>query len=96
VPGIGGQRVAMIRSGWDAQKEIKNLMLYPQSHDVSASHAARIYKVYGKESINTVNENPYRLADDIWGIGFKTADLRSAANKVAGTVKIYTQISGSH
>lgn len=74
VPGIGGRRVAMIRSGWEAQKEIKNLMLFLQSHDVSTAHAARIYKAYGKDSISTVNENPYRLADDIWGIGFKTAD----------------------
>ena len=74
VPGIGDRRVAMIRSGWEAQKEIKNVMLFLQSHDVSTSHAARIYKAYGKDSISVVNENPYRLADDIWGIGFKTAD----------------------
>lgn len=74
VPGIGERRVFMIRSGWEAQKEIKNLMLFLQSHDVSTAHAARIYKAYGKESVNVVTENPYRLADDIWGIGFRTAD----------------------
>lgn len=74
VPGIGERRVALICSGWEAQKEIKNVMLFLQSHDVSTSHAARIYKAYGKDSISIVNENPYRLADDIWGIGFKTAD----------------------
>ena len=74
VPGIGERRVGMIRAGWEAQKEIKNLMLFLQSHDVPTSHAAKIYKAYGKDSIIVVNENPYRLADDIWGIGFKTAD----------------------
>lgn len=74
VPGIGGRRVEMIRMAWEAQKEIKNLMLFLQSHDVSTAHAARIYKAYGKDGIKVVTDNPYRLADDIWGIGFKTAD----------------------
>ena len=74
VPGIGDRRVTLIASGWVAQKEIKNLMLFLQSHDVSTAHAARIYKAYGNNSISVMNENPYRLADDIWGIGFKTAD----------------------
>ena len=49
-------------------------MLFLQSNEVSTSHATKIYKTYGKESISIVKENPYRLADDIWGIGFKTAD----------------------
>ena len=74
VPGIGSRRVALIRDGWEKQKEIKNVMLFLQSHDVSTAHAARIYKAYGKASIQTVQDNPYKLADDIWGIGFKTAD----------------------
>jgi len=74
VPGIGNRRVAMIRDGWEKQKEIKNVMLFLQSHDVSTAHAARIYKAYGKDSIQTIQGNPYKLADDIWGIGFKTAD----------------------
>jgi len=74
VPGIGSRRVALIRDGWEKQKEIKNVMLFLQSNDVSTAHAARIYKTYGKDSIQTIQENPYRLADDIWGIGFKTAD----------------------
>lgn len=74
VPGIGARRIAMIQKGWETQKEIKNVMIFLQSHDVSTAHAARIYKAYGKDSISIVNENPYRLADDIWGIGFKTAD----------------------
>lgn len=74
VPGIGNRRVTLIRDGWEKQKEIKNVMLLLQSHDVSTAHAARIYKAYGKDSIQTIQDNPYRLADDIWGIGFKTAD----------------------
>ena len=74
VSGIGETRVRRIREGWEAQKEIKNIMLFLQSHDVSTAHATKIYKTYGANSIQVVKENPYRLADDIWGIGFKTAD----------------------
>ncbi|MCD8371527.1 MAG: ATP-dependent RecD-like DNA helicase [Clostridiales bacterium] len=74
VEGIGQKRVERIKKGWQEQKEIKNIMLFLQSHDVSTAHAARIYKTYGNDSIKIVEENPYRLADDIWGIGFKTAD----------------------
>ncbi len=74
VAGIGRLRVERIKSSWQEQKEVKNIMLFLQSHDVSTSHATKIYKTYGNESIQIVQENPYRLADDIWGIGFKTAD----------------------
>jgi exodeoxyribonuclease V alpha subunit len=74
VPGIGKTRVERIKESWQEQKEIKNIMLFLQSHDVSTAHATRIYKTYGNDSIQVVQENPYRLADDIWGIGFKTAD----------------------
>ena len=74
VPGIGRTRVEKIRKSWAEQKEIKNIMLFLQGHDVSTAHATKIYKQYGAESIDVVRENPYRLADDIWGIGFKTAD----------------------
>ena len=74
VEGIGKVRVERIRKSWDEQKEIRNIMLFLQSHNVSTSHATKIYKTYGNESISVVEENPYRLADDIWGIGFKTAD----------------------
>ena len=74
VPGIGRTRVEKIKKSWAEQKEIKNIMLFLQEHDVSTAHATKIYKHYGAESIDVVRENPYRLADDIWGIGFKTAD----------------------
>lgn len=74
IPGIGRKRVKMIQQAWDAQREIKNVMLFLQSHDVSTAHAAKIYKTYENDAIPVVTENPYRLADDIYGIGFVTAD----------------------
>lgn len=74
VEGIGRVRVERIKNSWQEQKEIKNIMLFLQGHEVSTSHATKIFKTYGRESIAVVKENPYRLADDIWGIGFKTAD----------------------
>ena len=78
VPGIGKKRVEKIRESWEKQKDIKNVMLFLQGHGVSTAYAAKIYRQYGKESIDLVKENPYRLADDIWGIGFKTADSIAA------------------
>lgn len=78
VEGIGKVRVERIKTSWQEQKEIKNIMLFLQGHEVSTSHATKIFKAYGSESISIVKENPYRLADDIWGIGFKTADSIAA------------------
>jgi len=74
VEGIGEKRVAMIQKAWDEQREIRNVMLFLQSKGVSATYAVKIYKTYGDKAIATVEANPYRLAQDIWGIGFKTAD----------------------
>ncbi len=74
VEGIGKKRVKMIQQAWEEQREIKNVMLFLQSHNVSTSHATKIYKTYQNESIPIVTSNPYRLADDIYGIGFVTAD----------------------
>lgn len=74
VHGIGPKRIAKISESWERQKDIKNVMLFLQGHGVSTAFAAKIYREYGKESVSKVQENPYRLADDIWGIGFKTAD----------------------
>ena len=70
VEGIGEKRIRKIAESWEKQKEIKNVMLFLQDHGVSTSFAAKIYKQYGNESVNKVRENPFRLADDIWGIGF--------------------------
>lgn len=75
VEGIGKVRVNRIKKSWSEQKEIKNIMIFLQGYEVSTAHATKIFKTYGSESIRTVKENPYRLADDIWGIGFKTADM---------------------
>lgn len=74
VSGIGRKRVDKIAESWERQKEIKNVMLFLQDHGVSTAFAAKIYRQYGNESIPKIKENPFRLADDIWGIGFKTAD----------------------
>ena len=74
IDGIGKKRVQMIAESWEKQKEVKNIMLFLQDHQVSTSYAAKIYKQYGNDSISVMKENPYKLADDIWGIGFKTAD----------------------
>jgi exodeoxyribonuclease V alpha subunit len=74
VEGIGEKRVAMIRSAWAEQKEIRDVMLFLQSHNVSSAHALKIFKHYGDRSIAMVRENPFRLATDIFGIGFITAD----------------------
>lgn len=74
IPGIGQKRIQMIKEGWERQKEIKNVMLFLQDCGVSTALAVKIYKQYGNKSIETVKENPYRLADEVWGIGFKTAD----------------------
>jgi exodeoxyribonuclease V alpha subunit len=74
VEGIGPKRVSMIRKAWVEQKEVKEIMIFLQGHGVSAAYSAKIYKQYGDQSIEIVKENPYRLAHDIYGIGFVTAD----------------------
>jgi exodeoxyribonuclease V alpha subunit len=74
VPGIGAYRVGLIERAWEDQKQIKEIMLFLQSHGVSASLAVKIYKKYLNQSIQVVQNEPYRLAKDIFGIGFKTAD----------------------
>jgi len=74
IPGIGEKRVEMILSAWEEQKQIKEIMLFLQSNGVSTSLAVKIYKQYGDKAIQVVRTDPYRLARDIYGIGFKTAD----------------------
>nr|MCR5257833.1 ATP-dependent RecD-like DNA helicase [Desulfovibrio sp.] len=74
VPGIGRGRIGMIKQTWAEQKDIREVMVFLQSQGVSSGYASKIYKAYGKDSIAVVKENPYRLAYDIWGIGFLTAD----------------------
>jgi exodeoxyribonuclease V alpha subunit len=74
VEGIGPKRISMIIKVWVEHKEIKELMIFLQGHGVSAAYSAKIYKQYKNESIEIVRDNPYRLAHDIHGIGFITAD----------------------
>ncbi|MEU6158376.1 ATP-dependent RecD-like DNA helicase [Streptomyces sp. NPDC047130] len=74
VPGLGPKRTGRIAAAWEEQKAIKEVMLFLQSVEVSTSIAVRIYKKYGDASISVVKNQPYRLAADVWGIGFLTAD----------------------
>ena len=90
IPGIGSKRVRMIGESWERQKEVKNIMVFLQEHDVNAAFAARIYKQYGNESIGKMKENPFCLADDIWGIGFRTAD--SIAGKLGFGKETYVRL----
>lgn len=74
LPGIGQRRMEGLAAAWSEQKVIREIMVFLQSYGVGTSRAVRIYKTYGNDAISKVSENPYRLALDIQGIGFKTAD----------------------
>ena len=74
VDGIGKTRLGRITAGWSEQKAIREIMVFLQSHGVGTSRSVRIFKTYGADAVPLVKENPYRLARDIRGIGFKTAD----------------------
>ncbi len=74
VPGIGKKRVGMITRAWAEQQQIKEIMIFLQAHEVSTGLAVKIYKQYGDAAISIVRSDPYRLAKDVFGIGFKTAD----------------------
>ncbi|GAA0725325.1 ATP-dependent RecD-like DNA helicase [Dactylosporangium roseum] len=79
VPGLGPKRTAMIGAAWQEQRAIKEVMVFLQGVGVSTSLAVRIYKQYGDASISVVRNEPYRLAGDVWGIGFRTADAIAQA-----------------
>jgi exodeoxyribonuclease V alpha subunit len=74
VKGIGQGRLQRIRQSWEEQKEVRKIILFFTEHGITSGRAIRIYRTYGHESIAKIKENPYQLADDIRGIGFKTAD----------------------
>ncbi len=74
VPGVGEKRALAIARGWEEQKQIKEVMIFLQGHGLSASLAVRIYKRYGDQALTVVRNDPYRLAQEVYGIGFKTAD----------------------
>ncbi|MGD0111330.1 MAG: ATP-dependent RecD-like DNA helicase [Armatimonadota bacterium] len=79
VEGIGARRQQRILAAWHEQKAVREVMVFLHSHGVGTSRAFRIYKVYGDDAIQKVQEDPYRLARDIWGVGFKTADQIAAS-----------------
>lgn len=74
VPGIAELKLASIRQAWTEHQEIRNVMMFLQSHGISTLFAVKIYKTYGQQAVNIVSENPYRLSNDIYGIGFFSAD----------------------
>jgi exodeoxyribonuclease V alpha subunit len=74
IKGIGPRRLQRIRESWLEQKAVRNIMVFLQSHGVGTARAVRIYKTYGDQAVELVRSNPYRLAADVWGFGFHTAD----------------------
>jgi exodeoxyribonuclease V alpha subunit len=74
VKGIGPRRLQRIRESWHEQKGVRAVMVFLQSHGIGTARAVRVYKTYGDKAVDTVRANPYRLATDIWGVGFQTAD----------------------
>jgi exodeoxyribonuclease V alpha subunit len=74
VPGIGPARVSSIRQAWEAQRGVREVMVFLQGHGVSPAFAHRIYKIHGRDTILRVSEDPYRLTREVFGIGFKKAD----------------------
>jgi exodeoxyribonuclease V alpha subunit len=83
VDGIGPERAKRIKDAWAAQKSVRDIMVFLQGHGIGTAHAAKIFKQYGENAIAIVRENPYRLAKDIPGIGFRTADGIAAKLGVA-------------
>ena len=88
VTGIGPKRAERIIAGWAEQKVIREIMLFLHSNGVGTSRAVRIYKTYGADAIQLISENPYRLARDIRGIGFRTADQIAAKLGIEKTALI--------
>ena len=96
LPGIGQKRMEKVTSAWSEQKVIREIMVFLQSHGIGTGRAVRIYKTYGEESIIKVTENPYRLALDIHGIGFKTADTLAMKLGIASDSLIRAQAGVRH
>ncbi len=78
IRGIGQKRLKRIRSSWDEQREVRKIMLFFSQYGIGSGRALRIYRTYGQEAIERIKSNPYQLADDVRGIGFKTADELAA------------------
>ena len=100
VSGIGRKRIDTIRQAWNEQREIRNIMIFLRSYGVGADLAAKIYKRYGDHAVHIVKENPYQLAMEVYGIGFRTADriagelgfdMSSSLRAEAGVVYVMNQ-----
>lgn len=74
IRGIGPKRIQQIRQSWHEQKSVRDMMIFLQSYGVGPARALRIYKTYGDQAMELIRANPYRLCEEIWGIGFPTAD----------------------
>ncbi len=96
VAGIGPKRAARIIAGWAAQKVIREIMLFLHAHGVGTSRAVRIFKTYGQDAVEIISENPYRLARDIRGIGFLTADKVAEKLGIAKTAMIRVRAGVSY
>jgi exodeoxyribonuclease V alpha subunit len=74
IPGVGKKKLKMIRASWHEQRNVRAIMLFLHEHGIGSSRAVRIYRMYGEQAVKLIRENPYRLADDVRGIGFRSAD----------------------
>lgn len=88
VPGIGAKRAKQIREAWAAQKAVQSIMIFLQGHGITPGQAARIYTEYGDAAVAVLRANPYRLADDIAGIGFQGADKIAAKLGISKTSQV--------
>ncbi len=103
VEGLGRKRIKQIKKEWDNQKESRDVMIFLQGHGITPVYSMKIFKRYGKESVQKVQENPYRLAQEIFGIGFLTADkiarnlgveVNSPLRARAGLIYVMTKYQG--
>ena len=74
IAGIGEKKLEKISKAYEEHRDLSDIMVYLQQYDISVNNGIKIYKKYGKDTIRVINENPYRLSEDLYGIGFKTAD----------------------
>ena len=96
VPGIGALRAARIAESWQGQRNVREIMVFLHAHGVGTSRAVRIHKTYGSDAIGLIKENPYRLARDIRGIGFLTADRIAGKLGIAPTASIRVRAGLQH
>lgn len=74
IPGIGDKKLEKITEAFEEQRDLRDIMVYLQQYEISVNNGIKIYKKYGRDTIRTISENPYKLSEDVYGIGFRTAD----------------------